>query len=104
LPEGFAFAGLWSAGRFGLSCSIITTAAVGDLTRVHDRMPLLLEPDRWTEWLTAPAAEALLAPPPLDFVASIEIRPVGPAVGNVRNDGPELIERSGGPDQQESLF
>ena len=34
-------------------------------TRVHDRMPLLLEPDRWTEWLTAPADEALLAPPPL---------------------------------------
>ena len=33
LPEGFAFAGLWAAGRFGLSCSIITTPAVGDLTR-----------------------------------------------------------------------
>jgi len=104
LPEGFAFAGLWAAGRFGLSCSIITTAAVGELTRIHDRMPLLLESDRWTEWLAAPAAEALLTPPPLDYVASIEIRPVGPAVGNVRNDGPELIARVAGPDQLESLF
>lgn len=104
LPEGLAFAGLWASGRFGLSCSIITTAAVGGLTRVHDRMPLLLEPDRWSEWLTAPADAALLAPPSLDYVASIEIRPVGPAVGNVRNDGPELIARAGDPDQQESLF
>jgi len=64
----------------------------------------LLEPDRWTEWLTAPAAEALLAPPPPAYVASIEIRPVGQAIGNVRNDGPELIARAGDPDQQESLF
>jgi putative SOS response-associated peptidase YedK len=141
VPEGFAFAGLWaerparsdgaatrgserparsdgaatkySAGRFGLSFSIITTAAVGDLARIHDRMPLLLEPDRWEEWLTAPvtdgtAAEALLAPPPPSYVASIEIRPVGPAVGNVRNDGPELIARAGDaqahPEIQERLF
>lgn len=90
-PEGFAFAGLWLESRFGLSCSIITTAAVGDLTRVHDRMPLLLRPDRWEEWLSAPADPGLLTPPPLDYIASIEIRPVGPAVGNVRNDGPELV-------------
>jgi len=102
-----------TTGRFGLSCSIITTAAVGDLTRIHDRMPLLLEPDRWEEWLTAPvtdvtAAAALLAPPPPKYVASIEIRPVGPAVGNVRNDGPELIARVGDaqarPEIQERLF
>jgi putative SOS response-associated peptidase YedK len=104
VPEGFAFAGLWAASRFGLSCSIITTAAVGDLTRIHDRMPLLLEPGRWEEWLTGPAGGSLLAPPPLDYVASIEVRPVGPAVGNVRNDGPELIEPVGGPEIQESLF
>lgn len=103
-PEGFAFAGLWAAGRFGLSCTIITTAAVGELTRIHDRMPLLLEPDRWADWLSAPASEELLVPPPLDYVASIEVRPVGPAVGNVRNDGPELIVRIGDPEVQEGLF
>lgn len=104
VPEGFAFAGLWAAGRFGLSCTIITTAAVGELTRIHDRMPLLLDVDRWDDWLTAPASEELLLPPALDYVATIEVRPVGPAVGNVRNDGPELIARIGGPEVQESLF
>jgi putative SOS response-associated peptidase YedK len=104
VPEGFAFAGLWAVGKFGLSCSIITTAAVGELARVHDRMPLLLEADGWERWLTAPPDPALLTPPSLEYVASIEIRPVGSAVGNVRNDGPELIARFNDPELQEGLF
>jgi hypothetical protein len=31
------------------------------------------------------------------MIADLEIRPVGLAVGDVRNDGPGLIERSPGP-------
>ncbi|WP_306839540.1 SOS response-associated peptidase [Catenuloplanes nepalensis] len=91
-----AFAGLWSVWGEGddaiLTCSIITTAARATLSAVHDRMPLLLPPGRWDAWLGAPAGEeSLLAPPPDDYLAGLELRPVGPAVGNVRNDGPELI-------------
>ncbi|GAA5183502.1 SOS response-associated peptidase [Rugosimonospora acidiphila] len=107
-----AFAGLCatsSAGR--LTCAVVTTAAVGDLALVHDRMPLLLPPDRWGQWLSAPVAsgrgddtarpdehsamepESLLAVPPAAFLDALEIRPVGPAVGDVRNDGPDLIDR-----------
>lgn len=104
VPEGFAFAGLWAESRFGLSCTIITTPAVAALTRIHDRMPLLLTPDRWQEWLTGAPDPELLIPPSLDYIASIEIRPVGGAVGNVRNDGPELVEPLSGPGIQESLF
>ncbi len=92
VPEGFAFAGLWAEGRFGLSCTILTTPALLGLAEIHDRMPLLIQPDRWEEWLTAPADPGLLVPPPRDYIASIEVRPVGPAVGNVRNDGPELLK------------
>lgn len=107
-PGGFAFAGLWVASsRYGLSCSIVTTAALGSLTKVHHRMPLLLERDRWEEWLTAPADPGLLAPTDLATVDSIEIRPVGPAIGNVRNDGPDLVARWQGPQhivQPETLF
>lgn len=91
LPDGFAFAGLWTEGRYGLSCSIVTTPAIGELTQVHHRMPLLLEGHRWQEWLTAPAGPELLQPTDLDYVSTIEIRRVGAAVGNVRNDGPGLI-------------
>lgn len=88
-----AFAGLWTASRFGLSCTIVTTAATGRLAAVHDRMPFVLPPDRWQEWLTAPADADLLAPAPASFLAALEIRPVGAAVGNVREDGAELVTR-----------
>jgi putative SOS response-associated peptidase YedK len=90
-----AFAGLWTTSRFGLSCTILTAAATGRLTVVHDRMPLLLPPDRWDEWLTAEPDADLLAPAPAAYLDALEIRPVGTAVGDVRRDGPELIERVG---------
>ncbi|HKT03189.1 MAG TPA: SOS response-associated peptidase [Rugosimonospora sp.] len=92
-----AFAGLWAVWGSGpdrlITCSVVTMAAQGDLTAVHDRMPLTLHPRRWAEWLTGPAdPETLLAPPGDDVLTGLEIRPVGPAVGDVRNDGPGLIE------------
>lgn len=102
--RGLAFAGLWTASKFGLSCTIITTAAQGELARVHDRMPLLLEPELWEAWLSGPADPELLAPPAPGYLSGLEIRPVGAAVGNVRNDGPELIRRLTEPDVQVSLF
>ena len=74
-----------------LTCAIVTTGAVGDLASVHDRMPLLLPAQRWAEWLCGLADPArLLAVPSMKFLDSLEIRPVGPAVGDVRNDGPGL--------------
>jgi putative SOS response-associated peptidase YedK len=91
-----AFAGLWSVwGENTLSCTIVTTAAVGELADVHDRMPLMLPADRWRHWLDGDvaSASALLGPPPAEYLDSIEIRPVGAAVGDVRNDGPGLVER-----------
>ncbi|MGW4466628.1 SOS response-associated peptidase [Micromonospora sp. NPDC004704] len=97
-----ALAGLWSVwkGPDGplLSCSVITTAAVGELADVHDRMPLLLAPERWDDWLDGgDSAERLLAPPSAQMLAGIEIRPVGRGVGDVRNDGPELVARVSAP-------
>ncbi|HEU4424473.1 MAG TPA: SOS response-associated peptidase [Pilimelia sp.] len=103
VPGGglLAFAGLWTVWGEGpdrlLTCSIVTTPAVGDLALVHDRMPLVLPPERWTDWLAGPAGAPLLAPTPEDFVAGLEIRPVGPAVGDVRNDGPDLVARVPAP-------
>ncbi|WP_329104180.1 SOS response-associated peptidase [Micromonospora sp. NBC_01699] len=97
-----ALAGLWSVwkGPDGplLSCSVITTPAVGELADVHDRMPLLLAPERWTDWLDGgDSSTHLLAPPSARMLAGIEIRPVGRGVGDVRNDGPELVARVDAP-------
>jgi putative SOS response-associated peptidase YedK len=89
-----AFAGIWSAwgSQAVLTCSVITTAALGELTRVHDRMPLILPRERWSGWLAGGGdPEPLLRPLDEAGLASIVIRPVGPEVGNVRNNGPELL-------------
>jgi putative SOS response-associated peptidase YedK len=103
-PDGqvLAFAGLWSVWGRGedrlLSCCVLTTAAVGDLGLVHDRMPLVLPAASWADWLTAEPADAQrLLDPSTEVAERIEIRPVGSRVGDVRNDGPSLTERVDAP-------
>jgi putative SOS response-associated peptidase YedK len=93
-----ALAGIWSVWESGdqrlLTFSVLTTAALGELAEVHDRMPVLVPPERWSPWLASTGDPAgLLAPPSMDRLAGLEIRPVGPAVGDVRNDGPQLTAR-----------
>lgn len=92
--EVVAFAGLWEVwgAERVLSCAIVTTAATGQLTAVHGRMPLVLPRDRWTAWLdpTRAGEDTLLAPTDPAVVAELELRPVGPAVGNVANNGEQL--------------
>jgi putative SOS response-associated peptidase YedK len=89
-----AFAGLWSSWGPDalLTCSIVTTAALGGLTRVHDRMPLVLPPERWPSWLAGGGdAGEQLEPMSPAALEAIQVRAVRPDVGNVRNNGPELI-------------
>jgi putative SOS response-associated peptidase YedK len=88
-----AFAGLWSmSGHSVLTCSIVTTDAVGELAGVHDRMPLVLPGERWPDWLAGGGDPAtLLRPMTAGELSFIEIRPVGQGVGNVRNNSPDLI-------------
>jgi putative SOS response-associated peptidase YedK len=93
-----AFAGLyeiWGPDRL-LTSSIVTAAAAGPLAAVHHRMPLMLPRRSWATWLD-PGREDVtdLLVPDLALVDGMELRPVGPAVGTVANDGPELIERVG---------
>ncbi len=78
-------------GAWRWTCTVITTTAEDDLGRIHDRMPLMVEPDRWDDWLdpTHPAALTLLEPA---APGRLEAYPVSTLVSNVRNNGPELIE------------
>jgi putative SOS response-associated peptidase YedK len=90
------FAGLyeiWGQDRL-LTSSIVTTAALGRLTAVHHRMPLMLPRSSWAAWLDPGREDVtdLLMPDP-GLVDGMELRPVGPAVGTVANDGPGLIEQ-----------
>jgi putative SOS response-associated peptidase YedK len=98
--EMLFMAGLWSVWKPSegaeplLSCTIITTDAVGELAEIHDRMPLMVAENNWDAWLDpdAPADTALLAHPP--DVRGIVLREVSTLVNSVRNNGPELIEPS----------
>ena len=74
------------------TCTVITTAAEPGLAQIHPRMPLVMLPGTYDDWLDPSLTDpdrvrALLAPPPPGL---LETRPVSAAVGSVRNDGPEL--------------
>jgi putative SOS response-associated peptidase YedK len=88
LPEDHERAWLWTA-------TIITTSAPDELGKIHDRMPMVIEPDRWADWLDPAAGDpadlaALLAPAAASRLISY---PVSTTVNSVRNNGAELITR-----------
>lgn len=77
---------------------IITADADGGMVDVHDLRPVVLTPDLAREWIdsatTTQRAEQMLlhqGRPPEDFAW----HPVDRAVGNVRNQGAELIQPTG---------
>jgi putative SOS response-associated peptidase YedK len=97
-----AFAGIWETWRDPkdadakplVTFSILTTDAVGQLAEIHHRMPLLMPPERWAEWLDPDREDVTgLLAPPLEIVDALELRPVSDRVNSVRNKGPELVER-----------
>ncbi len=80
--------------RFRWTCTVITTAAEDSLGRIHDRMPLMLTPDRYDAWLdpTAHDRDALLDLLTPAAPGRLEAFPVPTLVSNVRNNGAELVE------------
>jgi putative SOS response-associated peptidase YedK len=102
--DGLALAGVWEfwrpagGGEPLVTTAVLTTDAVGPLTDIHHRMPLVLASADWAAWLDPDAGtddkvSRLLAPPAEELVAELELRPVSAKVNNVRNQGPELVER-----------
>ncbi|TNC22767.1 SOS response-associated peptidase [Amycolatopsis alkalitolerans] len=113
--EDLAFAGIWESWRDKnepdaeplITFSIITTDAIGRLTDIHDRMPLLMAKDSWANWLDPDRDEVgELLTPPRELIDTLELRPISDRVNNVRNNGPELIERveAGAADLDDALF
>ncbi|WP_067676104.1 SOS response-associated peptidase [Nocardia miyunensis] len=107
-------AGLWSIWRDRaqgemdplLSCTILTTDAIGDLTAIHDRMPLMMPREQWSAWLDPdhPAPHELLETPGPERVSDIVVREVPSLVNSVRNNGPELLSRVEDQPGQTSLL
>ena len=91
--ELFAFAGLWDrwkdpSGSWVKTCSILTTTPNAVTSAVHDRMPVILDPDGYDLWLDpgmndAAAASDLLKP---CDARRMRRHPVSTRINHVTND------------------
>ena len=100
--EPLAVAGLWSAWRDPAdagsdwlhTATVVTTAANGTMTPIHDRMPVILPQSAWSTWLDPEnqdleSLSQLLIPAPDTL---LQVHAVSTDVNNVRNKGPHLID------------
>ena len=88
-----AFAGLWDVwkkpdGDALTTFTIITTTANELTKRLHDRMPVILEPENYQPWLEADDPRDLLKPCPVEM---LQFYPVSTRVNAAKNDAPDLI-------------
>ncbi|MCA9539782.1 MAG: SOS response-associated peptidase [Myxococcales bacterium] len=104
--EFFAMAGLWEfwqspEGAPIETFTIITCDPAGALGDLHNRMPVILDPARFDEWLDprtpGEALQRLIAPRRAE---ELEIVPVSDRINSVYNDDPEAAQPIG----QASLF
>ena len=109
--ELFAFAGLWdgwkdASGNWIKTCSILTTTPNVLIATVHDRMPVILDPESYDLWLdpgmqNVAAISELLKP----YDASrMQLYPVSSRVNHVTNDDEECSRRVEITEAQNRLF
>ena len=92
----FAFAGLWdgwkdSSGRWLKTCSILTTTPNAVTSAIHDRMPVILDPNSYDLWLdpgmqNVAAISELLKPYDARLMRCY---PVSTRINHVANDDAE---------------
>jgi len=97
--QPFAFAGLWERwqppeGEAIESCTILTTDSNELLRTIHNRMPVMLAPAAYDQWLDqtvqhAESLNALLRPYPSEELLAY---PVSTLVNNPRHDAPDCLE------------
>lgn len=99
----FALAGVWERWRPKdaakdaprlETCTVITTTPTAQISRLHDRMPLILPPEAWDAWLDPDrTSDEAIAPLLAHRDVELEMYPVSTMVGSPANDDPRLIER-----------
>lgn len=98
----FAMAGImahWQSRKTGEivdSMAVLTCAPNAALASIHDRMPVILPSDLWSDWLNPVNTDAaqlasLLVPYPAE---KMRVWPVSPAVNRVASEGAELLSSS----------
>lgn len=108
--EPFYLAGLWDRttieGEPLDSFTILTTSPNALMSRLHDRMPVLVaesDVDRWLDPNPLPHAERdrLLQPSPMQ---GLEAVPVGRLVNSPRLDSPDLLTPVPEPDEKDGFL
>jgi len=97
--QPFAFAGLWENwnapdGSSVLSCTIITTTPNTLMEPIHNRMPVILPPTSYTQWLEPgeqdpTSLQALIQPYPAEAMSAY---PVSTLVNRPENDVAAVIQ------------
>ncbi len=104
----FAFAGLWERwtnpeGEALESCTLLTTEATEQLSALHDRMPVIVDPVDYELWMDPGVVEPDLASPVIDrnLGGALDFEPISQYVNDVRHDDPRCLEAIAG---QAGLF
>jgi putative SOS response-associated peptidase YedK len=89
--------------RWLWTCTIITQQAPDLLGEIHDRNPVVVPRELRGKWLDCSRDDVETAARLLGQIPEARLDPhvVSSAVGNVKNNGPELIEPAGFPQQQQ---
>ena len=95
----FAFAGLWErwdkGGETPLeSCALITTGPNELMKPIHDRMPVILDPQHYPLWLDSDEHDRAALLPLLQPFSEedMEAYPVSTLVNNPRSNSPQCVE------------
>jgi putative SOS response-associated peptidase YedK len=108
--ELFAFAGIWDRWQGGgiavETCSILTTTPNAVTSAVHDRMPVILDPDNYDLWLDpgmrdVDSVSNLLRPYPAPLMRCY---PVSTRINHVANDDEECSRRVELAEIQTTMF
>ena len=109
--ELFAFAGIWDrwkdpSGNWVKTCSILTTTPNAVTSAVHDRMPVILDPDSYDLWLDPGIREVAVVSELLKPFDARMMRcyPVSTRINHVANDDEECSRPTETPKVQERLF
>ena len=98
--QPFAFAGLWEhwvdkeSDESIQSTAIITTAANDYMAQIHQRMPIVLQPETAVRWLDGDSG---LLSEVAENSPEFQAWPVSRTVNNARNEGEALIDPDGEP-------
>jgi len=95
----FAMAGIWETGEELPRCCLITTSANSLVKPIHDRMPVIVRREDWSDWLSPaaladPGFQRIITPyAPGEMIAL----PVSPLVNSAKIDDPRCCEPADAP-------